>query len=411
MEDNFENKKEESPGTVSWTSDLRALGDIRDDSHLPCVCKLSADDTKALPAGLSIYCDQPLYMYMRRQRKQVLGRTIYHDASGPYYEVGQTLIIPDNFEGWFEIVPSDFGKSKVFTSIEEVSKIMPRKIFTRTTITGIRIVEENGQQTFKERKIPAGSILLVDSALSAKWETRAEKSVRKKKMEELTTIEIQYLKCTDTDQKEVLVPFSTKGRFSSVYEKDANNERSIYRIKDLISDFDMPTIVRLVYGKAPVVPCIFTGMIALRETVSEDVIIASTVMNKRNVLIEIPISSSCVVCFPENEEPLKGLKTFEDAQKLCEKYAVSFSSLIKLSSELDTHHMKVQYNPKMSKVKDSGLKTLDLITNISLADDEPSDRFMESDSDSIQSTDQSMPTRGIFKLLELTELKRKSTDC
>lgn len=315
------------------------------------------------------------------------------------------------FIGWFEVVPSDFGKAQVFRTIEAVSKIMPRKLFTRTPVTGIRIVEEDGQQTFKERKIPAGSILLVNSTVSAKWKTCAEKSIRKKKVEEWSTVEIPYLKCTDTDQEDVLLPFSTKGRFSSVYEKDMNNDRSIYRIKELIENSDMPIIVRLVYGKAPVVPCIFTGMIALRETVSQSFIIASTIMNKRNVLIEIPDNLSCAVRVPESEEPLQGLKTFEDSKKLCEKYALSFASLIKLSPEMDTHHMKVQYNPQKSKTKESGLKTLDLITNISLTDEEPADRFMESDSDSVQSTDQSMLTRGIFKLLELTEVKRKSTDC
>lgn len=83
---------------ISWKPEAQTLSDIGDDS-LPCVCKLSSDGSRALPVGLSIYCQQPLYLYKRRQRKQVLGRTIYHDANGPYYEVGQTLILPDNFEG------------------------------------------------------------------------------------------------------------------------------------------------------------------------------------------------------------------------------------------------------------------------------------------------------------------------
>lgn len=83
---------------ISWKPEARTLSDIGDDS-LPCVCKLSSDGSQALPVGLSIYCQQPLYLYKRRKRKQVLGRTIYHDANGPYYEVGQTLILPDNFEG------------------------------------------------------------------------------------------------------------------------------------------------------------------------------------------------------------------------------------------------------------------------------------------------------------------------
>lgn len=95
--ENPNNGSDELSG-ISWKPEARTLSDIGDDS-LPCVCKLSSDGSRALPVGLSIYCQQPLYLYKRRQRKQVLGRTIYHDANGPYYEVGQTLILPDNFEG------------------------------------------------------------------------------------------------------------------------------------------------------------------------------------------------------------------------------------------------------------------------------------------------------------------------
>lgn len=95
--ENPNNGSDELSG-ISWKPEAQTLSDIGDDS-LPCVCKLSSDGSRALPVGLSIYCQQPLYLYKRRQRKQVLGRTIYHDANGPYYEVGQTLILPDNFEG------------------------------------------------------------------------------------------------------------------------------------------------------------------------------------------------------------------------------------------------------------------------------------------------------------------------
>ena len=97
VENSTKNGDDESP-EISWNPDPQPLRDIQSDA-LPCVCRLSTDGTTSLPGGMSLYCKQPLYLHHRRQRRQVLGRTIYHDPSGPYYEVGQTLILPDNFEG------------------------------------------------------------------------------------------------------------------------------------------------------------------------------------------------------------------------------------------------------------------------------------------------------------------------
>ncbi|KAK3089446.1 hypothetical protein FSP39_003687, partial [Pinctada imbricata] len=252
--------------TFKWDSQSRVLADLEDDSGLPQVCKLEEDPSKGtLPPGLKLYTRQPVLLYTRCKKRQVKARTIYRDPSGPFYEVGQTLLIPDDFEGWYELVPPDFGRAPVCRTIAEISNIKPRKFFTRTPINGIRIVEdESGQRTFKERIINAGSVLRVNGDFSAKWKTTAETGVHKKKTKEWTTVEIKYLKCMGLDEKEVLLPFSARGKFNVVYEKGSNAVQSVFRLKDLVSDFDLPLKVRLVYGKAPVVPCIFTGMLVLK---------------------------------------------------------------------------------------------------------------------------------------------------
>ena len=313
--------------------------------------------------------------------------------------------------GWFEMVPPDFAKGPFCKAVSELSSIMPRKFFTRTLIKGIRIVDdEDGKQTYKERIIKAGTVLRVSGNFSAKWRTCAETGVHKKKKEEWTTVEIKYLKCLDIDEQEVLLPCSARGKFNIIYEKGATDSRCIFRLKDIISDFDLPLKVRLIYGKAPVVPCIFTGMLALKDCALEDTIIGSTTMNKRNVLFEIPADSPCTVQTAENEDEYADLKTYIDAKHLCVKYALSYSTMIKLSPDLDTNQQLIQHIPTAkSKNRHSSLKTLDLITNISLTDDEPTDVFMESsDTDSIQSNEQAsaLPPG---TMMELKEIKRQST--
>lgn len=326
------------------------------------------------------------------------------------------------FSGWFEIVPSDFGRAPVFRTIGQIAETGPRKFFTRTHFRAIRVEEDANQnteqntednaeakgqgegQSFKERRIPAGSVLTVKGTFAAKWQTKAQTGMFKRKSREWTTVEINYLKCVDFDEKEILVPMSTRGKFNLVYDKGIKDGRSVYRMKDILTDLQLPLKVRMVYGKPPVVPCIFTGMLALNEQNKDSTIIASTILNKRNVLFELPVSARCNVKTAVQETDYENLRTYIDAKLLCKKYADAYGSLIKLAPELDTDQHMIQHIPtEKRQTRDESLKNLDLITNISLTDDEPCDYFMESsDSDSIQSG--KVVPLGLGQMTELKEI-------
>ena len=314
--------------------------------------------------------------------------------------------------GWFELVPPDFGRAMVCNTIGQVAEVMPRKFFLRTKVRAIREVKseetevKDAGQSFRERRIPRGTVLGVEGTFAAKWQTSATTGLIKKKNKEWTTVEVMYLKCRDTDGEEVLIPFSTRGRFSFIYEKGNKDSRAVFRLKDLISDFKFPVKVRMVFGKAPFVPCIFTGMLILKDCSKEDTIIGSTILNKRNVLFEIPVKTKCSVRTATDDNSYANLPTYIDATTLCQKFALSYSTLIKLSPKMDTDQQMMQHIPtEKRKKRDESLKTLDLINNISITDDEPSDYFMKesSDSDSLQSEEASPLAQG--QMMELTEIK------
>lgn len=415
MDTDSENKE------IKWESESRELRTFENGSGLPQVVKYEENRIPScIPPGLRLYARQPVLLHTRCTKRNVRARTVYHDTEGPYYEVGQTLVIPEDFEGWFEIVPPDFCRAPVFRTIGQLAEAGARKFFTRTSIRAIRVEEDANQnteqagevqglkqgegQSFKERRILAGSVLTINGTFAAKWQTTAQTGVLKRKSKEWTTVEIHYLKCVDIDEKEVLVPLTTKGKFSLVYEKGVKDGRTVYRMKDILSDLELPLKVRMVYGKAPVVPCIFTGMLVLKRQNKEDTIIASTILNKRNVLFELPVALDCDVKIASDEADYENLRSYIDAQLLCKKYANSFGSLIKLAPELDTNQDMIQHIPtEKRKTRDESLKTLDLITNISLTDDEPRDYFMESsDSDSIQSGE--VAPLGMGQMVELKEI-------
>ncbi|WAR24440.1 hypothetical protein MAR_038109 [Mya arenaria] len=432
-----------TPPSIDWTESVTSFNSF-DESSLPQVATFQISEGSgqpALPPGIALYSAQPVLFHTRTRKSHARARTIYHDQEGPYFEVGQTLDIPDDFQGWFEMVPPDFGRGQVFRTIGQLAEAGPRKFFTRTDIRALLIhpkEDENGNKEddndtsepidkrssvasttsagkngegekrdegYSERKIPAGRVLEVKGSFAARWQTTTQSGLIKKKSKQYSTIEVPYMKCVDVDGTDVLIPFTTKGRFSVVYEKGIKDSRTVYRMKDILSDLQLPVKVRMVYGKAPVVPCIFTGVLVLKSKVVEDTIIASTILNKRNVLFEIPVSTKCDVRTAVDEEQYETLRTYIDAKMLGKKYAVPFGTLIKLSPELDTDQAMIQHIPtEKLKSRDESLQTLDMITNFSLTDEEPRDYFMESsDTESVQSADAS--PLGAGQMMELREIE------
>ena len=155
-------------------------------------------------------------------------------------------------------------------------------------------------------------------------------------------------------------------------------------------------------------------MLCVREAQEGDVILASTIFNRRNVLLQIPTAASCVLRQATRDDDFSHLESFADAQKLCKKYALMFSTLMKLSPELDTQQKTIQHvptDPEMARQTDEALRALDLITDISLTD-EPCDMFLgESDTDSVQSDDQVvLPSGGTIVELSQFGGKESSTN-
>ncbi|RUS83351.1 hypothetical protein EGW08_008898 [Elysia chlorotica] len=308
--------------------------------------------------------------------------------------MGQTLIIPYDYAGWFEVIPSDFSRATCYTSIDAVAQAMPASFFTRSNLKGIRVEGEDDHQKYLERKIAAGSVLKTNGTFKAKWKTRAQTGLFKKKTKEWDMEEVTYLKCIDHDSLEILVPITHKGKFNAIYEKGKLTPNAVYSMKNILDDLSLPVMVRLLFGKAPVVPCIFTGTLILRETAVDDAIIGSSILNQRNVLFEIPLNAPVKVKYTSSDEHFAETDSYRDAKKLCRKYSDLFSTMIKLSAQADSSQKVIQHvptDPSLMRDVDEALRALDLITDISLTS-EPKDHLLDpSDSSSQGSYDQQNP--------------------
>ncbi|KAK6188667.1 hypothetical protein SNE40_004800 [Patella caerulea] len=378
---------------------------FENDKNLPSVVRFE-DKAGELVPGLKIYAKAPALFYTKVKKKQASARTICKDKTGGYLEVGQTIYIPEDYEGMFEEVPSDFSRAPCYRTIGQLAESLPKKFFTRSNIKAIRVsTNDDGEQQYLERNIPAGSVLTTHSIFTAKWQTEAQTGIFKKKHTQFTTYEVKYLKCiTSTDHKEVLIPLEHKGKFNALFEPGKYDDHPVYSMKDILSELTLPVKVRLLYGKAPSVPCIFTGMFIIHSAAVEESIIASTILNKRNILFEMPVNTNCCVRTASNVDECSDLDTYKDGVRLCTKYSHVYSTMIKLSPKMDTNLAVIKHMPTSrtdKKVEShNDLKELD-IGNISF-NDAPQDQLMESpDSDSLRSDDQSPISNGY--ILTLTE--------
>jgi len=87
---------------IEWNDREYKLDDFHEDDNLPRVVRFVEDNQKgSIPPGLKLFSEQPVLFYTRCRKKQVRARTIYRDPSGAYFEVGQTLHVPDDFQGLY----------------------------------------------------------------------------------------------------------------------------------------------------------------------------------------------------------------------------------------------------------------------------------------------------------------------
>ena len=107
--------EDQSVPDIDWSDFDSDLDKFENGSGLPQVVRFTETSDGSggathsgvpgsLPAGLRIYADQPVLLHLRSCKRHASARTIYHDKEGPYYEVGQTLTIPEDFDGNYTFV-------------------------------------------------------------------------------------------------------------------------------------------------------------------------------------------------------------------------------------------------------------------------------------------------------------------
>lgn len=93
-----------SPSTqildFTWAEETYRLSDLSGEDQFPRVVNLEPDESVEIGSGLRPYIRQPVILDRSVSKRDVSARTVYREKpTGKYFEVGQTLLIPDSYEG------------------------------------------------------------------------------------------------------------------------------------------------------------------------------------------------------------------------------------------------------------------------------------------------------------------------
>lgn len=319
-----------SIGIDDWAVECFNLHELI--SHrLPRVVRLAEEKPGLVPKKLEPYLNCPLLLHSASRKTVVKCRVLKKKDGGKYTNVGPILIIPENYDGFFGVIPES-GRIPNYCSISDIASVMPKRFFTCTKMIAMGIVtSDNKTEKYVQRAVPEASVLKVDGVFSAKWKTQAETGIFKKSQMTYTTPDIQYLKCIDTKGKTVYIPYTTEGKFYTLFDKDVSDQYALYRIKDLLRVFDFPLKVRLIYGTSPIADTEFTNLLCLNSKEEMEFIITSTVGHKRNVLLDIPVITSVFANLPAAEGSALEMDTVQEAITFVNKYASCFKRRIKRS--------------------------------------------------------------------------------
>ncbi|XP_052775981.1 uncharacterized protein LOC128213905 [Mya arenaria] len=303
------------------------------DSHLlPVVAQYDSAHMPLPFHEFNFDLSQPLMLYKRRNIQKVAARSLYiHDDK--YEEIGESLLIPEDYKGWFAVLQRVTGSTRAddsvphFTDVEEVANSNTDRFLIGGTkkVSGLQIID-NSLMPLKheQRYFLPGDVLTKEKVFYGETKKRSRLFRKPKYITE------KFLMCRDESDRDVLLPFEQKGIFYQVSHKYGKAQKNVMQMSDIVARKLTPRIIKLVFGRFPITPCSFTGLMKAESSKIETSIIASTVINTKNILMEIPLSSNISFRVALTDNALRQNACYRSAISLCAERAITYMRNIKV---------------------------------------------------------------------------------
>ncbi|XP_060072283.1 uncharacterized protein LOC132552158 [Ylistrum balloti] len=243
---------------------------------------------------------QPLLFYRKRSIQKIPARSVYVDDTDQYQEAGDPLLIPEDYKGYFAILKrrnlsgTTDNNAPHFTKIEDIAQSDTEKFLIggQNRVKAYQVIngKDDDQSYYDQQRMLFPGDVLRKLRLITSETKKKTKFLRRRSL-----ITEKFLLCLDEADREVIIPFTQTGLFYALTTASGKGTCPVMQMSEIVANKFLPCVVKLVYGRVPTTPCFFPGLLQLDQGYLEQSIVAATIMNKKNILVEIP--STCKMEF------------------------------------------------------------------------------------------------------------------
>ncbi|GIX79380.1 CABIT domain-containing protein [Caerostris darwini] len=303
---------------VKWDDEDFYLQELTQKFALPQVARITKGQYMNLgvPSLSNPSLNQIVLFTQAGKRIKVAAQCVKFKDGSRVVPVGTKLSIPDNYEGWFEILSEDGRAVRCIESVAELLKRFPETCLVRENIKAyLAKIDDAEVISDKTRTINAGETLILLSEVHV-TSAKSKSSGR-------------YLRCFTTKGETIFFNLEQKGKFSPIAGEE--NISGVHTIKNL-STKRFPLMVRLVHGKPPTgikTNSHFVTEMRLYSLFEEECIMALPLL-KDSQIIALPPSAPLKVQAPRNTESLIKLKIYDILVEKCKSMVQDASDKIQV---------------------------------------------------------------------------------
>lgn len=341
---------------VKWSDDGYYLKEFTQKFTLPQVAKIIKGQylNLGVPSLSSPSLNQIVFFSSAGKRIKVAAQCVKFKDNRKVVPVGPKLAIPDNYDGWFEILSEEGKAVRCIESVAELVKRFPEICLVRENVKAYVSKHEESECIMdKVKTVHAGETLVLVSEVVA--------SISKGKGPN------RFLRCFTSTGESVYLSLEQKGKFSPVAGEE--NISGVHTIQTLLSK-RFPLMVRLVHGKPPFgLKSQFLPDMRLYSLFEEECIVALPLL-KDSTIISLPLTAALKLQAPRNVDVLTKLREYTTLTEKCNSLMQDVSDRIQifdisLSKELRTETKSTQIQFHMNRKQKKNINDHPLRRSIS----------------------------------------------
>ncbi|KAF0313571.1 hypothetical protein FJT64_001616 [Amphibalanus amphitrite] len=278
-------------GQVTWSEETKPLRELLKRQPAPLLVKVAKGQyLSAAPGGA-------LLLTSAGRRRRLLAQSVKFKDSRRLAPLGPKLLVPDSFEGLFEILSEEGRSVRAIESVAELVRRFPDSCIARDSCKAYVSKSDNVETiTDRSRTIQSGeTLVLVGEVVRPRGRGQS-----------------RFLRCFDASGENVYLPHEQRVRFSAVAKEE--NISGVHSVANLLNK-RLPLNVRMISGRAPELTRLGSGVppfapeLRLHTTFDEDMVVASA-LSRDGAPLPLPPTAPLRVHTATNTEQLLGLAEF-----------------------------------------------------------------------------------------------------